>query len=250
PHPGSGGVVGRAVPDVFWFPSSAWEPRSQSSASRVKPQSRALRRRVPKQSLGTRKRVVGRAVPDVRSIVEHHYVGHSPTYKTGPEILDMTRTLSLAVVLALLAGPAVAADAPAEKLPDGAKVAKLTVHPAKVELAGPFAYAQLLVTAHLENGDALDATRLAKVVVPKFVKVSPAGQVRPAADGSGKLTVTLAGQSVEVPVTASGQNVPPTVSFVPDVGPVLSKVGCDAGTCHGAAKGKAGFKLLLRGYAP
>ncbi len=189
-------------------------------------------------------------MPDVRSIVEHHYVGHSPTYKTGPEILDMTRTLSLAVVLALLAGPAVAADAPAEKLPDGAKVAKLTVHPAKVELAGPFAYAQLLVTAHLENGDALDATRLAKVVVPKFVKVSPAGQVRPAADGSGKLTVTLAGQSVEVPVTASGQKVTPTVSFVRDVEPVLSKVGCNAGTCHGAAQGKAGFKLSLRGYDP
>src|ERR1041384_315661 len=32
--------------------------------------------------------------------------------------------------------------------------------------------------------------------------------------------------------------------------PVISRVGCNAGTCHGAAKGKNGFKLSLRGYDP
>src|SRR5881394_3306071 len=40
------------------------------------------------------------------------------------------------------------------------------------------------------------------------------------------------------------------VSFVRDVEPILNKVGCTAGTCHGAAKGKNGFKLSLRGYDP
>src|SRR2546425_12748436 len=40
------------------------------------------------------------------------------------------------------------------------------------------------------------------------------------------------------------------VSFVRDVMPILNKVGCSAGTCHGAAKGKNGFKLSLRGYDP
>jgi hypothetical protein len=40
------------------------------------------------------------------------------------------------------------------------------------------------------------------------------------------------------------------VSFVRDVEPILNKVGCTQGTCHGAAKGKAGFKLSLRGYDP
>ena len=160
----------------------------------------------------------------------------------------MTRFLSFAAVLAF-ALPAIAAE-PAEKLPDGAKVARLAVHPAKVELAGPFAYSQLLVTAHLENGDALDATRIAKVTAPKCVTLSPAGQVRPAADGSGKLTISLAGKSVEVPVTVAGQQTTPTVSFVRDVEPAMSKMGCNAGTCHGAAQGKAGFKLSLRGYDP
>src|SRR5205823_3888078 len=39
-------------------------------------------------------------------------------------------------------------------------------------------------------------------------------------------------------------------SFVNDVIPVLTRAGCNQGTCHGAAAGKNGFKLTLRGYAP
>ncbi len=40
------------------------------------------------------------------------------------------------------------------------------------------------------------------------------------------------------------------VSFVRDVMPILNKAGCTSGPCHGAAKGKNGFKLSLRGYDP
>jgi hypothetical protein len=40
------------------------------------------------------------------------------------------------------------------------------------------------------------------------------------------------------------------VTYLRDVAPILNKVGCTSGTCHGAAKGKAGFKLSLRGYDP
>ncbi len=32
--------------------------------------------------------------------------------------------------------------------------------------------------------------------------------------------------------------------------PILSRLGCNGGTCHGAQKGKNGFKLSLRGYDP
>jgi Protein of unknown function (DUF1549)/Protein of unknown function (DUF1553) len=40
------------------------------------------------------------------------------------------------------------------------------------------------------------------------------------------------------------------VTFLRDVAPILNRVGCTSGTCHGAAKGKNGFKLSLRGYDP
>lgn len=40
------------------------------------------------------------------------------------------------------------------------------------------------------------------------------------------------------------------VSFRRDVMAVLSKTGCNLGTCHGNANGKGGFKLSLRGQSP
>src|SRR5438132_3278734 len=42
----------------------------------------------------------------------------------------------------------------------------------------------------------------------------------------------------------------PSITFLRDIAPILNKVGCTSGTCHGAAKGKNGFKLSLRGYDP
>jgi hypothetical protein len=43
---------------------------------------------------------------------------------------------------------------------------------------------------------------------------------------------------------------PPNVSFRNHVIPILTKAGCNSGACHGAAAGKNGFKLTLRGYDP
>ena len=36
--------------------------------------------------------------------------------------------------------------------------------------------------------------------------------------------------------------------FIQDINPILSKLGCNAGTCHGSLNGRNGFKLSLRGY--
>src|SRR5262249_40033851 len=42
----------------------------------------------------------------------------------------------------------------------------------------------------------------------------------------------------------------PEVSFVNQVIPMMTKVGCNSGACHGALAGKGGFKLSLGGYDP
>jgi hypothetical protein len=39
-------------------------------------------------------------------------------------------------------------------------------------------------------------------------------------------------------------------SFVNDVIPVLTRLGCNQGACHGKNSGQNGFRLSLRGYAP
>jgi hypothetical protein len=155
-------------------------------------------------------------------------------------------TLPAIALVILAAGPASAQ----EKLPANAKVVKLEATPNAFELKNPFDYRQLRIDATLDNGDVIDATRLVQVKPPATLKVSPTGLVRPVADGKGELVVSAGVQSLAVPVTVSGQKAAYEVSFVRDVMPALSKLGCNAGTCHGSAEGKNGFKLSLRGYDP
>ena len=148
-------------------------------------------------------------------------------------------------LLALVPGFATAE----EKLPAGAAVTKLDVWPARVELTRPFAYTQLLVTATFDNGETADVTRIATYELPSGF-TQTAGLVRATADGSGSIHIRVGGKQAVVPARATGMTANVPVSFVTDVQPVLSRTGCNAGTCHGAAKGKNGFKLSLRGYDP
>lgn len=73
--------------------------------------------------------------------------------------------------------------------------------------------------------------------------------IRAKQKGDGTVFITAAGQTVMLPVTVKTAEMP-DVRFVRDIEPVLGKLGCNAGTCHGSAKGKNGFKLSLRGYDP
>jgi WD40 repeat protein len=65
-----------------------------------------------------------------------------------------------------------------------------------------------------------------------------------------KIEDSLADRPVDASLPATNAAKSQKVSFVQDVMPTLSKLGCNAGTCHGSAQGKNGFKLSLRGYDP
>jgi hypothetical protein len=147
--------------------------------------------------------------------------------------------------------PAAPAAEEKEALPSGASVISLEIKPATVKLNGKFDSAQLLVTARLSTGDTADVTRLASYKLgSKFGEVSAVGQVLPLKNGKGDLLVSLAGKSAKVPVEVASFDPNQKVDFVRDVNPVLSKLGCNMGTCHGSKDGKNGFKLSLRGYDP
>jgi hypothetical protein len=161
----------------------------------------------------------------------------------------MTRCFLTVLTLVLLTAAANAE--PAEVLPPGAKIVELLAQPQRIELKTPFEYSQLVLSARLAGGEQIDVTRLAKIEVPaQLARVNATGVVRPIADGSGVLNIRLQGQTLTMPIEVKGQKEKYTVSFVRDVMPTLSRMGCNAGTCHGAAKGRNGFKLSLRGYDP
>src|SRR5229473_446997 len=64
------------------------------------------------------------------------------------------------------------------------------------------------------------------------------------------LSVAAGAYGVAAATLVAGVAEPPRATFLRDVAPILNKAGCTAGACHGAAKGKNGFKLSLRGYDP
>ena len=69
--------------------------------------------------------------------------------------------------------------------------------------------------------------------------------------GAGfSLPAPACGRSILPPGLCRSAAEPPKITFLRDVAPILNKVGCTSGQCHGAAKGKNGFKLSLRGYDP
>ena len=138
-----------------------------------------------------------------------------------------------------------------ESLPNGVSVAALEVAPTAITLDSPYAYSQIVVSGKLNSGEVVDVTRMVGIKVESgVVGVSKTGLVRPLKDGQGTIALSFGGQNLSLPVTVSKTKDLPHVDYVRDVTPVLSKLGCNAGTCHGSLNGKNGFKLSLRGYDP
>ncbi len=128
---------------------------------------------------------------------------------------------------------------------------QLTILPGAVTLATPESRHQLL--AELADDATLsDWTRLAKWTSsnPAVATVSLAGLVTPVSDGTAVVTADKDGKRAQSTVTVRNARSPFTWNFKNHVIPVMTKMGCNQGACHGALAGKNGFKLTLRGYDP
>jgi hypothetical protein len=101
------------------------------------------------------------------------------------------------------------------------------------------------------DGITRDVTARAKVSLanPALAKLE-GHTLLPVADGQTELVVAYSGQTVKVPVTVTKAKEDRPVSFKLDVMPVFLRAGCNAGSCHGAARGKDGFRLSLFGFDP
>ncbi len=109
-----------------------------------------------------------------------------------------------------------------------------------------------LLWASAHDGGRRDVTLDARVEskTPDRVKVEPDGEIRPLADGAGEIVVRFGTIDTIVPVAIerTARQVP--ISFRNQVEPVLTKLGCNQGACHGSQHGKGGFKLSLLGFDP
>ena len=175
--------------------------------------------------------------------------------KLKPEnhaILQLTLSFSVLLTLCLAAGPATAMQEFPGLGPAG------TLNEVKIEssdqnlLRGRNSRRQLVITGVYSSGQRHDLTHRTAYAVdrPEILSVAADGLVTPLTDGSAVVTASVDGRQAQITLQVERCNEDLPVSFVEEVVPIFTRLGCNAGGCHGKADGQNGFKLSLLGFYP
>src|SRR5262249_22580083 len=156
---------------------------------------------------------------------------------------SLLRPLLLAVLACgFAARPAVAQES---------AVTELRVFPPEITLLTAKDQQLLVVQSVYADGITRDVTAQSQWTFanPALVR-REANTLWPAADGQTELKIEFGGKALTVPVKVEKAAQPREISFRLDVMPIFMKAGCNSGSCHGAARGKDGFRLSLFGFDP
>jgi hypothetical protein len=130
-------------------------------------------------------------------------------------------------------------------------IVQLHVYPPDINLTTKNDRQSIVVQAVQADGITRDVSREAILTLANAALCRRDGTVfYPLADGQTELKVEYGGkdQTILVKVERAAEARP--ISFKLDVMPVWMKSGCNTGSCHGAARGKDGFRLSLFGFDP
>ncbi|MBI1840870.1 MAG: cell surface protein, partial [Verrucomicrobia bacterium] len=153
---------------------------------------------------------------------------------------------ALAAAFAFAFAFGAAAPASAERL-----LTRVDVFPSSVTLWHARDRQSVVVQATYSDGVTRDVTTGARYQFANTNLARLAGNlVAPIADGKTELKIDFEGQSAAIPIEIRDATKERPVSFRNDVMPVFMRAGCNAGSCHGAARGKDGFRLSLFGFDP
>ncbi|WP_373652080.1 DUF1549 domain-containing protein [Schlesneria sp. DSM 10557] len=130
------------------------------------------------------------------------------------------------------------------------KFTRIWTVPEKLVLSDIRDARSLLVFGETTAGKTIDLSSSATLTAAHpSISIDQDHYVNPVSTGAGTVSVSAGGLSINVPVDVLSID-SKEVDFVRDVEPIMAKVGCNQGTCHGAQQGRKGFKLSLRGYDP
>jgi len=135
------------------------------------------------------------------------------------------------------------------------QLASLRIEPSRVVLDGKWSSQTIAVTAQLSDGTTRDLTTAAEFASANtaIADVDREGVVRAVGEGEtsvmviAKLGDARIGGQFQVTVKNAKDE---SVSFLRDVMPAISRLGCNAAQCHGSARGKGGFRLSMFGANP
>jgi len=126
----------------------------------------------------------------------------------------------------------------------------LRILPKQIRIGGANRQQQLQVTATIQGRD-VDVTHDCQFVIENTEAASVEDAVLLGiADGVTKLRVRFKNYTTSAPVIVDGFDKFPAIHFENDIIPLLSKLGCNSGGCHGKQSGQNGFKLSVFGFDP
>ena len=125
----------------------------------------------------------------------------------------------------------------------------LRILPDQVRLSGDNPRQQLIVTGRVDGRD-VDLTRRVSLTSadPAIARIDAEGIVRPVKEGRTSITSRWQGATSRVEVEVSRFGDLRSLDFERDVQPILTRLGCNAGPCHGKQRGQNGFQLSLLGF--
>jgi hypothetical protein len=162
-------------------------------------------------------------------------------------------SLALFLTASMTAFAAEPSDPPqAVSLPKPGEIRTLQIHPSQIELNGIDDAQQLVVSASLANGQLQDLTGDVTYETGRsgVVRISSSGRVLPLANGTTEIVAHYGQQSVKLQAKVKSADVNLPINFGNQIVPIFTKLGCNAGGCHGKASGQNGFKLSLLGFEP
>jgi len=130
------------------------------------------------------------------------------------------------------------------------KISALNVYPPTIQLDSKTDIQRIVVTATREDGVTLDVTKQAAVSLNADCVRVENSTLFPVSDGQAQLEVAYEGLKVNAPVVVKNADVTPAINFNQDLMPIFLRTGCNTGSCHGAARGKDGFRLSIFGFDP
>ena len=80
-------------------------------------------------------------------------------------------------------------------------------------------------------------------------EIEPGGYLHPKTEGAVTVKAAFEGQTATAKITLEPRS-SRSWDFAEDIVPILTRLGCNTGSCHGKADGQNGFHLSLFGYDP
>lgn len=134
---------------------------------------------------------------------------------------------------------------------DAAKQSTFAVYPPEISLDSARDFQSFVAVLTREDGVTLDITDNVQWSIGGDAVATINGhQLLPAADGQAELVANYLGETQKITITVQNAGTKFPISFEQDVVPALTRTGCNTGACHGAARGKDGFRISLFGYDP